>query len=261
MSEQNIEFSKEGIKISYLRFLSDSAAGQIAILIVVLAYYFPLFGRPLQKALEQGRGSAVPTEVKVLIVVLLFLLSTPLGLAVNAASWFALGWLQVWLQGLWFGWSKFPFRHVHREFNTALTSTHFKLSRDNWYERSQLIKHALNVFHPYIAGSLEHVRGIRTLFRNISFLSTIIFIALLIFRRHELTTAILSLIAFFAVASILVSSLLGFHYTSQILYRTYVMMIASGIKSDDPDEHNEKGDEEIVRALSQFSSRKRQKPR
>ncbi len=45
MSDNKIEFSQQGIKFSYRKFLSDSAAGYIIILIAIASFYFPIFGK------------------------------------------------------------------------------------------------------------------------------------------------------------------------------------------------------------------------
>src|SRR5213075_4450 len=77
--------TKDGIQIPYRRFLADSAAGFLIVLIACLSYYWPLGGF----AAWHGHASlSMPTEVRILIFVLLFVLATPLGFAVNAASWF-----------------------------------------------------------------------------------------------------------------------------------------------------------------------------
>jgi len=116
MAVQDVELSRSGIKISYLRFLSDSAAGQIVILIALAAYYFPVLGGPLR----HFHSGDVSTEVKVLVAVLLLLLSSPLGLAINATSWFVLSWLQVGLQRFWFNETGIlrrpPFNYIREEF-------------------------------------------------------------------------------------------------------------------------------------------------
>src|SRR5713101_2292449 len=100
MASQNIEFSKEGIKFSYRRFLCDGAAGYLVMLFFLFAYYYPIFGQPLQYFAPSR--SPIPQEAKVFLLLIAFLLSTPLGLAINAASWFFLGWCIKRLEKWWF---------------------------------------------------------------------------------------------------------------------------------------------------------------
>lgn len=286
MPDQNIELSKEGIKISYLRFLSDSAAGQIVILLGLAAYYFPIFGAPLRETYT----AECSTEVKILVIVLLVLLSSPLGLSINATSWFLLSWVQIWLQQYWFKrkfllrclfktvlyvyhrskrswlrrlWFKIRFlfkiklfKTIRAEFQVEKSKRYFHLSNENWYERSQLIKQTLHIYHPNIPVALEHIRGIRTLFRNISFLSLIFFSLSLLIRLHNSTLnrplfyILLGTCSFFFVVPMLVSSLLGFHYTSQTFYRTYILCLAVEGEHDFKTEFDKK----IVSVLSRATS-------
>jgi hypothetical protein len=97
MPQQDIELSREGIRISYLRLLSDSSAGFIAILFLSTSYYFPVFGVELKRITDVQ----LSTQAKVFLAVSLALLASPLGLAINASSWLFLGWLQIRLQKRW----------------------------------------------------------------------------------------------------------------------------------------------------------------
>jgi hypothetical protein len=225
MTAQDVELSRSGIKISYLRFLSDSAAGQIVILIAIAAYYFPLLGIPLQRF----QTTAISTEIKVLIAVLLVILSSPLGLAMNATSWFLLSWLQVSLQRFWFSEPRIlrslPFKYIREEFQIDSTKAYFELSPENWYGRTQLIKQTFHVYRPAVINSLDHVRGIRTLFRNIAFLALVLFLWSVFFGKQY--SSCYWFAALFIIP-MLISSLLGFLYTSQVLYRAYIIMLAAG---------------------------------
>jgi hypothetical protein len=84
--------SKDSIHIPYRRFLSDSAAGFLAILVAACAYYLPLLGA---QALRDVTGPVPPIgkEAKFFVMLILFILATPIGFAVNATSWFVLGHL------------------------------------------------------------------------------------------------------------------------------------------------------------------------
>jgi hypothetical protein len=88
MTEQPFRLSKDSIEIPYRRFLADSSAGFLLILLVGLAYYFPLVTSTSLRHLYGPAG--VGREAKVFFCVLAFLLATPIGFAVNAFSWFLL---------------------------------------------------------------------------------------------------------------------------------------------------------------------------
>jgi hypothetical protein len=230
MPDQHIELSKEGIKISYLRFLSDSAAGQIVILMAVAAYYLPIFGKT---SLQRDLQPVISPEAKILVIVLLILLSSPLGLAINSASYFLLSWLQVRMQ--WYLFEerkpKLLFKRIREAFEIQVTKDYFHLSGGDWYPRSQFIKQALHIYHPHIIDSFDHVRGMRTLFRNISFLALIFFAASLFFNRGSLNGGYILQLAIwcglFFLVPIIISSLLSFHYTSHALYRAYILCLAT----------------------------------
>ncbi|MBW1616076.1 MAG: hypothetical protein JRJ49_05995 [Deltaproteobacteria bacterium] len=87
MSANNIEFSKQGIKFSYNRFLSDSASGFILIIIAIITYYHA----GITNNLYQNSGHFFSNEIKTFLCLLLFMISTPLGLMINGLSWLLLG--------------------------------------------------------------------------------------------------------------------------------------------------------------------------
>lgn len=273
MPKQDIEFSREGIKISYLRLLSDSAAGFIVILFCVAAYYLPVYGIPLQKVYNIGMS----TEAKILIIVSLTLLATPLGLFINAMSWLLpFGRLQMRLQKYWFDeeWriklikKDWFVRHLKDEFAFDTHAGYFNLSsKDVWYDRSQLVKQAMYIYHPEVTDGFEHLRGIRTLLRNAAWLLLLFLITwpLMMLYLHSLGApplprincllAVLTVIACVVMAAgfMLATSLLGFYYTSLIYYRCYILCTAVGVA------HGFKGevrivDNEIIKKLAESSN-------
>ena len=84
-SDQDIELSEKGIKIPYRRYLSDRAAGFILVLILITAYYsnHTILGINFTDIVPP----TIPAEVRVFVFLLLFLLTTPIGLIINVLSW------------------------------------------------------------------------------------------------------------------------------------------------------------------------------
>jgi hypothetical protein len=83
---ENVALTKDSIQMPYRRFLSDSAAGFVLLLLIAAAYYLPIFEKPGRQIFPVTLGP----ETKVFCLVLAFLLATPLGFAVNAFSWLLL---------------------------------------------------------------------------------------------------------------------------------------------------------------------------
>jgi len=87
--EMDIEAKKDGIKLSYKRFLADSAPGYVAILLIALASVAPACGshsafEPIFRAASNLATQHEHIRDGALLVV--FLLGPPLGLLLNATS-------------------------------------------------------------------------------------------------------------------------------------------------------------------------------
>ena len=91
----DIEVNKDGIKISYVKFIGDSSIGFLLIIFCILCIYAPKIFMP---CLDGYQLVDMPKEVGIFVSILLFFLSTAIGGAINALSWFLLvGKLEVWL--------------------------------------------------------------------------------------------------------------------------------------------------------------------
>ena len=131
MGSPNIELSKSGIKFSYNRFLADSAAGFLLILIVVLVFYTTAFKSPI-------KGNS--KEVTIFIFLFLFLLSTPIGLSFNAFTWAFLGCLEMRLTADWVESDNFLIRSSKESHQFEKCKKFYGLSKNNWHEKSHHIR-------------------------------------------------------------------------------------------------------------------------
>ena len=165
----NIEISKEGVKLSYKRFLSDSTPGYALLLLVLLAYWA---GLPFP--LEEQELRPLGSEAKVLVFVLLFLVATPVGILLNSLSWFLFGGLQIRMaiRLLRLG-EKFPLWASRRMF--AVETIHPAFPKDDeeqswWraYEHVSLLQELISAHHPALAADFEHVEGLRRMARALS---------------------------------------------------------------------------------------------
>lgn len=173
----DINISKDGIQIPYRRFLSDSAAGFVFLLLLVVHYYIPLFG---QKSLRElmcfpAQGSTpIGSEVKVFVVVLLFLLATPLGFAINAISWVLLGQMVSVVGRLCFWLSErsnirfFPAWNIAASRRVSYLAKSFGMQKETFSRTASLLRHALQVppLAEFAPGA--QVRGLAIFLRNIA---------------------------------------------------------------------------------------------
>lgn len=99
MSDQdnrNIEINRSGIRLSYLRFLSDGGPGFVTII-----YLFFIFNPAILPHKEYTHFTEIQFATIFIFLIFLLLLSIPLGLAINASSWVLLGWLTSGSEYLW----------------------------------------------------------------------------------------------------------------------------------------------------------------
>ena len=229
MVSQDIEVSKEGIKIPYRLFLSDSAAGYIAILIVIFSYYYPIFGKTLQEIFPHLNNSSISIEVKIFVLLLVFLLSTPLGLAINAFSFIILGSLQIWSETRWFNVKNSFFLYIIDGTKKKLLfddcKKFYQLEEKNWHEISVLIDEMLSIYQPDVVESSGQLLGIYIFFRNIIFLLIVIILINFFVLWNDIRLLIMNVGILFLITIILtiVMSVLAFYYHLLIIMKGYLL--------------------------------------
>ncbi len=185
MPAPEIEISKDGLKLSYLRYLADSAAGFLVILIVLLAVSnqvpLPFFGHSFESLAKMS------SDTKLFVFLLLFLLATPLGLLINGLSWFLLGWLQFPLHKFWFRlpdkWYS-PLSPTKSDLYFDKLEDFFKINRDKEINGKH-ISLVYTTYEDYLVFffreriRVEHVIGLARFARNIAFIACIFFFSIL----------------------------------------------------------------------------------
>ncbi len=170
MPTNTMEISDKEIKISYRRYLSDSAPGFIIILALLVCFYLqlPFFGVNIRAVLPE----IIQSEILVFVLFVLFLLATPFGLVVNALSWALLEWMQGLIE--WHIFIRFP--ALFKEHKTMYFFDEFKKeyvinSHNDWRKAVVLLHLKLFLEHDTLADLIEPVRGLTIFLRNLSFLS------------------------------------------------------------------------------------------
>lgn len=163
MADNNIELSGKGIKFSYTRFLSDSAAGFVLIIILIFAYY----------NMDIKMNRPMPGEVKTFLCLLLFFISTPIGLAINALSWASLGWVQTYLEKIWFSNESVIIKGTKVELQFEECVEYFGIKKESWQEVASYIESMLDVNKPDFLEGLKFLEGLVIFLRNLSLLSLV----------------------------------------------------------------------------------------
>lgn len=226
---QTLEISKEGFKLSYLRFLSDSAPGYITLLLLGAAHSsgapMPFLGHTWLHAIP----SETSPQSQIFLFVLLFLLATPIGLILNAIGWFMLGPFQIWLIRFWF-WLPTEISYLvagtRRSMHADDINLFFNLqaashpSTQGIYEQAQFYEEVLSVYFPNYYDRLEHIRGLRRLIRSLSVL--LFFVSLYCFFTLNVPRAGLLLMIGFLLLLFL-NSLLEYYQCRNILFMIYIL--------------------------------------
>ena len=237
MSNQAIELNKEGVKISYTRFLKDAAAGYVVALFLFASYYLSVFGQPLKDKIHV----TISPEVKIAILILTALLALPVGLAINALSHVFLCRAQDWVQTICYKPPIWPSRLMQFLRTWLLGAVNdgclledyqkrFDLADGRqWHRYKQVIDNLFGMYFPIIKEDYSHVRGIATFFRNMAFLILLLGGASLVCNIGKLNS--LSLIIAFILLPVIFSfalcmaGWLEYYYGSHLFARCYLLIL------------------------------------
>jgi len=240
---EQFELNKSGIRISYLRFLSDSASGYIAILIFLFLYYYKICNiyvldicsNMFQISVSHTDIILFSEEVEIFVLILLFLLATPLGLFINASGWVLLGKLQIESEKFWIEKDFFLIKSTKEKFLFNNSKKYFKINKNNFYYKSKFIEEKIRIYYPNLLRYLDHVEGVKNFIRTIILLLFFVFILHLIilcyyFIYLGLTLGIflnifshLIIIIIFSILLIIILSIITFYYDSYIAFLGYLL--------------------------------------
>ncbi|MBV9881322.1 MAG: hypothetical protein JO180_12535 [Gemmatirosa sp.] len=177
------EVSKEGVKLSYERFLSDGAAGYVLIAAVALLV---AAGAPPPFGMERLPMPRIGTELRVLLGVITILLGPALGLLLNGASWFVFGTAQVIAVDLLFKWSRTSpaqWSASQRAFDLHWTRQRFGLD-SRWtppvagarrtlslYDAYCYAEEGLRLWRPDLWNAVSYIHGVKHFARALALLS------------------------------------------------------------------------------------------
>ena len=250
MPAPEIQISKDGLKLSYQRYMADSAAGFVVILATVLAITkgipLPIFGHSLEGIAK------LSSQAQLFIFLVSFLLATPIGLLVNALSWFLIGWSRIYLFKLWFrlpenGYNPlFPTKIAFHHDNLSeffRINDHVDINKKSIYEISALYGKFMALFFQDSIKIEDHVTGLARFVRNLACLSFLsIFLCLhMMFWYSDSIYGLANIyetlftLMFLTVFLILLYSLLGSFSCLKTLSTIYILCAARGISNEEPD--------------------------
>lgn len=206
---QEMEISKSGIKTSILSFISDYSISFFIVAFFLISYYFPVFDHPLKNLIACNFS----IEIKVFILILLLLLTYPIGVIINGLSWFFLSWMEKWFEVFHFTNSCFLTAGTKRYLCFELLKKHYNLSEFNFYEITRETEAHLLANHEELLSVYDKSLGESILFRNITFCLLILMIYFLV--KIEILSSIL--LFCFAILFIIFNSVVSFYYSLAVL--------------------------------------------
>lgn len=249
---QSFELTKEGVKLSYVRFLSDSAAGYIFLLLFGVAFVLKL---PMPFVGTSWLNIIPPeptTDVKIFLFLVSFLIATPLGLILNGISWFALGTLSGWMLNIWVkipAWLSYPISSTRKSYHADKTTEFFRCrtSAEELYRQANYYEIILIVYFPTCYEQIEPVRGLKRFTRSLAFIALLVSIYCFL-TINNFSVGALAIVCF--ILLLLFNSMLEYYQWLFVLFAAYTL------SSKIPLENNPSR-EEIVQNLIETSARLR----
>ncbi len=227
--KETFEISRQGLKLSYRRFLSDTAIG-LSIIAIIIFVFTDSFSY-----LHFIKNSTIAD--KTFFYTLMLMLATPLGLLVNISSWILFGFFQYYLamdfvvqcqhMGII---GRFIFFSTEKKYRIIEMCEFFQLNQNNFYRIVKKIESFLDSFIPASISYKNDLIGMRIFYRNVSFVLLITAIALFS-KGYNITTfiLILSFSIFFLIANVI----LNIYYIFFHLIKFHQLLLAERSGNDE----------------------------
>ena len=229
---QDFEFTKEGFKLSYQRYLSDGITG-----LMFISFFIVAFTKKWELPFVGDRWltifpNSVGTEVQIAFLIFLFLIAPSIGITLNALGWFLLGTPIIWL--IWI-WEKVPRMKVgflirylvagtERAFDVKNLLSFFDIDNSRrLYDVSTYYEHLMAFYFPeYFATQIGYILGVSKFLRTAALFFLLLTIYFGIFHcSFYLGCLSLSSLLFF----LLFASLNEYYQAIKILFMVYSLLV------------------------------------
>ncbi len=228
-NKQQIKISKQGVQISYLRFLSDSAGGflfLVALLIMIKSKIAPFDNFNFDNL------ELISKELKLFLMLLIFFLTTPIGLLINVISWFLFGLFDLNRVNKIAGNDYFIARGTKAVYCFDKLIVFFKIKniKEHFFETAIEIRNIISFYYPQLDTETDLAKGARRLIRNFSLVSLMIILILTIgiistpsvWKIHLIAIGFLLFITF---CFIRIQSYLRFYSILHTLHSAYLICV------------------------------------
>lgn len=223
--KENVSVGRSGINISYLRFLCDSAPGFILLLIFIIACYKNASFLGFEICKDYTFIKNLNDETQIFVLVLLFMIATPLGLLMNALSCLLFDGFIYCISVLYWKICNCNCKYVACLgnvffFNSMISNHHFRESVkfyniesfNHFVKFTSYFSNSCEIFDSYIHNRLSHVIGSHIFSRNLAFLSLLCFV---LFDFY--------FFIFLALFLLMLSAWIFFYKHSHLLFDSYVI--------------------------------------
>lgn len=227
MSDDAVAVTKDGIRLSYGRFLADSAGGYV----LLLAVGYVIWATGDNSPRLGGSFTEAKPAVIILAGVFILLLGPPFGLALNGVTWFLLGWIQVMFVNYWARNPRFNHminvltRGTGNEFSVPVLQRTFlfldpqSTSDHQLFSQVHLLQRLMQTRFPAAVRRVDYLNGIKIFIRNLSLITFV-----LAFYLPRIG---------FALAATLVLTLLAcaleLYRTLEVVYSAYAICLMSDL--------------------------------
>ncbi len=175
-NEESIHISKDGVKLSYYRYVSESTPGFLFVLISIVYLKLAQFGIVSSELTNILLKIKLSDDFKIVLIIILFIVAMPIGGLISAISYYFFGWIEVLLLKIIVRFNLFLTILPKRAYDFNKIKTKYDLNSSNFLVKGYKIQRKNEVLVNKI--SKIGIKANRTFARNLIFVFVYFFLLL-----------------------------------------------------------------------------------
>ncbi|WGD34705.1 hypothetical protein [Olleya sp. YS] len=175
-NEESIHISKDGVKLSYYRYVSESTPGFLFVLISIVYLKLAQFGIVSSELTNIFLKIKLSEDFKIVLIFILFIIAMPIGGLISAISYYFFGWIEVLLLKIIVRFNLFLTILPKRAYDYNKIKNNYDLNSNNFLNKGYKIQRKNEVLNNKI--SKIGIKANRTFARNLIFVFVYFFLLL-----------------------------------------------------------------------------------